>query len=577
MIRIRVRHGDSKKKVLWFDQSIEFPLLLRKICNKLGVNHVGDNGDIDLRDLFRLKLEDDDFVIIDDTDVVEYGDELVLEERSSVNEDERKPRARTKKNYPVDNQNQKNDVPNASHPVKEEYADHSDASEDSVHVKKEEASDSDVISISSDDDDDDSSYGDNDNDVIEYDSSSSEEMVYSPRRKRAKPNTKKEIEPPLEVLMKNHDIPSAPGRSDRDSDNRNSEDEMEEKSMLVNRTGKKQAEEEIKLRIIKLLNTGFHDQSNEHEAKNAMKLAQRLMRKHNLSQALLLKEREMKNSQATQDDEVLKGGMVTVEIINRKTRKPFVCARWILHLAHPVCDNFGVKHYYSNRRSKYFRMVFYGIYSNAQLAGYAFKVAAERISQMMAEYQPQKSWQRISTKSSRLSYAIGIVEGISDDVERNLQMEKEQRKRKLERARLAESKGEAYEESDDEDFDTGNDGAGISLVKEESLNTNDDDSRHPAPSKERGSQSKSLSGADLQNRVEELEKEEQAALVLVDHNQKVAEEVLEEQGIKLSSGRKRKPIQFDNQSYRKGIEDSREIDINQRAIRDEVKVKVEKR
>lgn len=566
-----MRHGDSKKKVLWFDQSIEFPLLLRKICNKLGVNHVEDNGDTDLRDLFRLKLEDNDFARIDDTDVVEYGDELVLEERSSLNEDERKPSARSKKKYPVDNLNQKNDVPNASHPVKQEYADHSDASEGAVHVKKEEASDSDVISISSDDD---SSYGGNDNDIIEYDSSSSEEMVYSPRRKRAKTNTTKEIEPPLEVLMKNHDIPSAPGRSDRDSENRNSDDEMEEKSMLVNRTGKKQAEEEIKLRIIKLLNTGFHDQSNEHEAKNAMKLAQRLMRKHNLSQALLLKEREMKNSQATQDDEVLKGGMVTVEIINRKTRKPFVCARWILHLAHPVCDNFGVKHYYSNRRSKYFRMVFYGIYSNAQLAGYAFKVAAERISQMMAEYQPQKSWQPISTKSSRLSYAIGIVEGISDDVERNLQMEKEQRKRKLERARLAESKGEAYEESDDEDFDTGNDGAGISLVKEEVLNTNDD-SHNPSPS-QRSSQSKSLSGADLQNRVEELEKEEQAALVLVDHNEKIAEEVLEEQGIKLSSGRKRKPIQFDNQSYRKGIEDSREIDINQRAIRDEVKVKVEK-
>ncbi len=574
MIRIRVRHGDSKKKVLWFDQSIEFPLLLRKICNKLGVNHDKDDGGIDLRDLFRLKSEEVSMVIRDTTDV-EYGDELVLEELSSVNEDERKPSARIKKEHPADNSNQKHgtDASNANHPVKEE---HVDDSEDSVNVKKEEASDSDVFSISSDDDDDDSSYDNYDDHQVEYDSSSSEEMVYTPSRKRSKTNPKKEIEPPLEVLMKNHDIPSAPGMSDRDCENRNSDDEMEEKSMLVNRAGKKKADEEVKLRIIKLLNTGFHDQSNEHEAKNAMKLAQRLMRKHNLSQALLLKEREMKNSQTAQDDEVLKGGMVTVEIINRKTRKPSVCARWILRLAHPVCKNFGVKNYYCNKRSKYLRMVFYGIYSNAQLAGYAFKVAAERISQMMAEYQPQKSWQNISTKSSRLSYAIGIVEGISEDVERNLKMEKEQRKRKLERARLAETKGEAYEESDDEDFGTGNDGTGISLVKEEGLNSNDDYSYDPSPPKRRSPQSKSISGADLQNRVEELEKEEQAALVLVDHNEKIAEEVLEEQGIKLSSGRKRKPIQFDYQSYGRGIEDSREIDINQRAIRDEVKVKVEK-
>lgn len=571
-----MRHGDSNKKVLWFDQSIEFPLLLRKICNKLGVNHGDNDGGTDLSDRFRLKSEEDSMIIRDATDV-EYGDELVLEEKLSVDEDERKQSARIKKEYSVDSsQNSGTDRSNTGHPVEENYIGNSDTSEAQVNVKEEEANDTDVISISSDDD----SSGDNDDyedDEEEYDSSSSsEEAVYSPRRKRPKTNHKNEKEPPLEVLMKNHDIPSAPGRSDRDSENRNSDDEMEEKSMLLNRAGKKQAEEEVKLRIIKLLNTGFHDQSNEHEAKNAMKLAQRLMRKHNLSQALLLKEREMKNSQTTQDDEVLKGGMVTVEVISRKTRKPAVCARWILHLAHPVCENFGVKNYYSNKRGKYLKMVFYGIYSNAQLAGYAFKVAAERISQMMAEYEPQKNWQRISTKSSRLSYAIGIVAGISEDVKRNLRMEKEQRKRKLERARLADSKGQAYEESDDEDFDMDNEGEGISLVKEEGSNSNNDSSDYPSQQKPGKSESRSISGADLQNRVEELEKEEQAALVLVNHNEKVAEEVLKEQGVKLSSGRKRKPIQFDNRSYSKGIEDAREIDINQRAIRDEVKVKPEK-
>ena len=157
-----------------------------------------------------------------------------------------------------------------------------------------------------------------------------------------------------------------------------------------------------------------------------MKLAQRLMRKHNLSQALLLQEREANkdnNGVGTGDeDEVLKGGLVRVKIVNRKTRKASVFARWISGLAHPVCDNFGVKCYTSSRRGVRCDVVFYGIYANAQLAGYAFKVATEKISQMMAQYQPRMK-KRMSTKSSRLSYAIGIVEGISEDVEKNLQME----------------------------------------------------------------------------------------------------------------------------------------------------------
>jgi len=307
-----------------------------------------------------------------------------------------------------------------------------------------------------------------------------------------------------------------------------------------------------------------------------MKLAQKLMRKHNLSQALLLKERETKNSQNAQDEEILKGGFVRVKITNRKTRKPAVFARWISYLMHPVCDNFGVNSYSEICRGDCFDIVFYGIYSNTQLAGYAFKVAAERIAQMMTEYRPQKCWRNISTKSARLSYAIGIVEGIGEDIKRNLKMEKDQRDRKLERATLAGSKGEAYTESDDEDLVIDNEGSGIAIVKKEVGSRDDVSYNRLPPNHVSSSEARSLSGIDLQNRVDELVKEENAALVLVDHRKKIEEEVLKEQGVKLSKAIKRKPIKFDNRSYKKGIEDAREIDINQRAIRDEVKVKVEK-
>jgi len=199
----------------------------------------------------------------------------------------------------------------------------------------------------------------------------------------------------------------------------------------------------------------------------------------------------------------------------------------------------------------------------------------------------KSSW-NISTKSSRLSYALGIVQGISKDIEKNIRIEKEQRQRKLDRARLADSRGEAYQESDDEDNDIGSGNTpGFSLCmndeKNNSGNNKSDDihlnsmSRVGCDVEDIDSKRTLISGIDLQRRVEELEKEQQAALVLVDHNKKIAEEVLIEHDIKLKKGRKRKAIDFDCRSYNQGIEDSKEIDMNQRAIRDEIKVKSEKK
>ena len=167
-------------------------------------------------------------------------------------------------------------------------------------------------------------------------------------------------------------------------------------------------------------------------------------------------------------------------------------------------------------------------------------------------------------------------------------MEKEQRERKLERARLAGSRGEAYAESDDEDNDLIPEStSGFSLAMNDEENNNDNNmnndisldlmSEGGCVGEDKDSKRTFISGIDLKRRVEELEKEEQAALVLVDHNKKIAEEVLKEHDIKLSKGRKRKAIDFDCRSYNQGIEDSKEIDMNQRAIRDEIKVKSEKK
>lgn len=323
---------------------------------------------------------------------------------------------------------------------------------------------------------------------------------------------------------------------------------------------------------------------DEHEAKRSMKLAQRLMKRHNLSQALLLKEREM------DDQDVLKGGIVEVRVVNRKTEKPSLYQRWFLDLVRAVSTTFEVKSFKSVSRGCRCKISFYGIYTNCQLAGYAFKAAAERISAMQANYVPPADRVGVSTQTARLSYSLGIVRGLKDEAKAAADREEEARKRKLERAQSAQSKGEAYDESsdegslcfagtDDDDDDFGSkskddpvkletvsesDGAGQCIGGRPSLGE--------GKLKPDGPPSKSAAA-----KIFELERENQAAVVLANQNEKIQSKVLEEEGIKLSSGRKLKRLsRFDRSSFQKGEEDSKQIDLKQRAIADDWRKKMKK-
>jgi hypothetical protein len=381
--------------------------------------------------------------------------------------------------------------------------------------------------------------------------------VSQPAQKRRKCEPKQS---PLEVLMKEKDVPAAPGTKPPEQED--GDGFAPQGSSFTDDDGG--TDQAVKNRIMKLLNTGFHQKSNENEAKNAIKIAQRLMTKHNLSQAKLLEERDAREGK---EQELLKGGLVEVKVINRKTRKPSQMARWITSLADHTATNFAVQYFYTVCRGRECSVTFYGIYTNCQLAAYAFRVATERIAQMAAEHKPVKRfWKNISTKSSRLSYALGIVRGIGDEVDSTLRREKERRDRKLERLRQAESKGEVYEESDD-DEDAEDVGPGYPFPARDGavdLDNNDDDDLDKKPAA-------GLSGDALFRRLQEMEDEKQTALVLADHREKVEKQVLEEEGIEISSVPKLKPISFDRLSYDKGIEDSKEIDINQRAIKDDDK------
>lgn len=622
MKRIKIRSDDpsiKNGKVLRFVASIDFDALIEKIAKKLGLKIDPDKN---IQDQFELRLQGGN--LLEASDEIDSGDDVHLVSKNR--QKQANPKVKSEQEEGSNNSECDDDssVEDATEQVKEERRKNivqpevvdllSDEDEEENDEEEDDEDDGDgSVEEGSDAWDDEkedpaSSEEENENDS-DFDEKADDRKVtaatIASRRKKSKPPP----EPPLRVEMDEKDMPSAPGRPDDIKEDIPNNNDLEEVSTLVDGAGRKKADRATKDRIIKLLNTGFHDQSNEHEAKNAMKLAQRLMQKHNLSQALLLKERQEKNDKEQNggpddDDEILKGGIVKVRIVNRKTGKPALFARWLSHLTSPITENFDVKCYHEVVRGRKCTVAFYGIYTNAQLAAYAFRVATERISQMATVYTPKKqvfAWQKISTKSSRLSYAIGIVEGISEDVQKNIKFEKLRHERKLSRARIAVSQGEAYDESDDEDDDTfddnnDNEGTGFAFANGQvraaakaaskvstvpgGMDTDSDDNgdsgKDDSTEDEIGKQKATpKSEQKAGRRLEELEQEQQAAIVLVDHREKIAEQVLDDVGIKLSKGRKRKAITFDRRSYNQGVEDAKEIDINQRSIKDEVKIKKE--
>ena len=390
--------------------------------------------------------------------------------------------------------------------------------------------------------------------------------------------TKKVDQSPIEVLLEDKDIPICPGAKvtqDEDGDGKKKSDENE-------------VDHSIKQRIVKLLNTGFHGESNEHEARNAMKLARRLMERYNLDQAVLLQERgdgSLNDFSTNNNDDgsALQGGIVTTKIRNRKSGKPpSSLPRWHDFLVQPVCLSFHVEAFKTVARSTPHRagecsVTFYGIRCNAQLAAYAFKIASERISLMAASYEPPRSStlarakQVAETRTARLSYALGIVNGLERDVKEGLRKEEEKRKEKLRKAQRAAQSGEAYHDDDFSDNDVDDCPGGEAQKNQEETNSTN---------------------------LEKLERENTAHLALIDHHKKIATDVLkvrqnpcalflfihayvahiilpslfiifdiQSKKIKVRSARKHKSISLNRKAYEKGVVDSKEIDLNQQTIK----------
>ena len=114
-------------------------------------------------------------------------------------------------------------------------------------------------------------------------------------------------------VIDNEDVPPPPPPTEAKEDEEEDEEEEQdpEEQEQYNKYGDYEdykAEKERTMRkVMKLINTGFHDEANENEAQNAIDLAQRLLGKHkeDLPQASMLKQQkgsEKGSNEPTYDD-----------------------------------------------------------------------------------------------------------------------------------------------------------------------------------------------------------------------------------------------------------------------------------
>ena len=340
-----------------------------------------------------------------------------------------------------------------------------------------------------------------------------------------------------------------------------------------------------KARIAKLLKTAYSE-GNEHEQQQALKMAKRLLEKYNLTQA---------DIEGKFTDESLPGGTseVTIRVISKGTptnEPPKQFERWWDLMAGTVAKNFAVKCYITRKKGK---IVFYGLLKNCQTAAFAYSLAFNftHVNQRNyvvpeGEYEMQclRGWTQATkgtyTTNARRNYTLGVVNGLNEKVEETLKeerAEKAKRERKILRLQYklksTTDKGtkEAYNSDTESESDSdgtvdlcsdSNDTVDLSkMVKKEVKEEPHDESQDVKPDIK-----------ELQEKVIKLEREEKARTALVIHSENVPERVLQDlkkkEGLKIGKGKKFQRLKEGNRAaWQKGVKDGKEINLNQKAIK----------
>jgi len=342
-IRVTVAlDGRGRPKILSLSPSQSWSSVLESIGKKLGI---GLQGSVD-RSRWLVQIGD---AIVDETSDLRERDELVLvipeADDDEVQDVTAAEKARTKGRSAKKSE--------AAEELSSDDESESDADDGSDRLEDE----SDIYYSESDDGDD-----------SDYDSDNGGAAAAAAKKpKEKKPVVEKA--PPVYVHIEEKDLPARPGKHEGI--------DFEKETGLASRTilltskhSDIDSAEEIKSKIRKLLNTGFSSSSNEHEAKRALRLSEKLMKKHNIERASL----QVEASGGLDEDGDLKGGMVTVQVWKDKnSRQAATLAPWMRNLASwAVVLCFDVKCFTRCARGKRPKteVAFYGILDNAQVAAY---------------------------------------------------------------------------------------------------------------------------------------------------------------------------------------------------------------
>ena len=345
------------------------------------------------------------------------------------------------------------------------------------------------------------------------------------------------------------------------------------------------ASDNTKARIAKLLKTAYSE-GNEHEQQQALKLAKRLLEKYNLTQA---------DIEGKFTDESLPGGTaeVTLRTINKgipTNEPPKQFERWWDLMAGTVALNFAVKCYITRRKGK---IVFYGILKNCQTAAFAYSLAfnSTHVNQrnyMVPEGEYEMKRLRGQTQASkgayttnaRRNYTLGVVNGLSQKVNETLREEKAakaKRERKILRLqhKLKSKEGSEVKEAYKSDTESDSEGT-VDLCSDsnDSADITENGNKFDKCIKKEEPEDVKPDVKELQDRVIKMEREEKARTALVLHSENIPDQVLKDlkkkDGLKIRKGRTFQKLKEGNTAaWQRGVKDGKEINLNQRAIRNE--------
>ncbi|QDS77198.1 hypothetical protein FKW77_002568 [Venturia effusa] len=309
-------------------------------------------------------------------------------------------------------------------------------------------------------------------------------------------------------------------------------------------------------RIKKLFQKANHPGTEQPEVDAAMLLAMKQMRHYNVSQAEILAHEDLNDRQKRAGKSI-----VTVNFPNVDVKKPVQEPGWLGPMARAIRKFFDCKSYISKRRYSV-DVVFYGLAPNTVTAAEAFEIVFNKTLEWAKDVKGSKS------KSSKYSYCLGVAQALNDMAEAEKSAEA-----KLACAPEGEHVDvqigveESAEDDEDEDMDDGiADGAG----EEDEVDNRSMIERLMSPKRPTRQISKiSSTGSPIKKQAVKQPKpvwtsSTQLATFRANAD-KIADEYLEEQEVKLKKGRKATAVK-DVEAWKQGKADGKTIDVRGKRI-----------